>query len=242
MTTSNRPIVRGEGQRGWSRRWSATSTPSCPSQSRVVMTALGAAGLVPIEARLLRKSRDHAPGSGRQTCLPAARAEALAPDQASDVIVEKIRAGSGHTPDCNQGVNMLPITVIVPVRNAEAHGRRLPGSHCPRQPVRNHRRRWPVQRPHPGNCPAFSRYAFYPMRTGRTGGAHAGHPGAAHPMVALIDVDIVLPEARWSSCTPSSSTGEYDALQAAWSATGPGYWGRRWSTITTTGAARTGPA
>jgi len=54
-----------------------------------------------------------------------------------------------------------------------------------------------------------------------------GVRAASAPLVALIDADVVLPQGALRSLLGEFQSGGYDALQASFSSTsGPGYWGR----------------
>jgi hypothetical protein len=61
-----------------------------PRQSRVVMTALGAAGLVPLEQTFEEKAAVLDQALGDKPLFLLRVPKAMTPDQASDVIVEKI--------------------------------------------------------------------------------------------------------------------------------------------------------
>ncbi len=122
---------------------------------------------------------------------------------------------------------MLPITVIVPVRNAEAMV-----EDCLAGIVRANPGEIIVVDGNSTDCTLqiARRFPVTMLSDGGRGVPAARMMGireARYPLVALIDVDIILPDSALEALYAEFTAGDYDGLQAGLvSISGEGYWGR----------------
>jgi glycosyltransferase involved in cell wall biosynthesis len=133
----------------------------------------------------------------------------------------------------------LPISVVIPVRNAEQF---LP--ECLESVVRSR----PVEIIVVDGCSTdrtleiAGRFEVQTISDEGRGVAAArmlGARAAGQSLVALIDADVVLPEGALEALLAEFVSGGYDALQAAFHSTsGPGYWGRALAAHHNTGRSR----
>jgi hypothetical protein len=90
VTDSDQPVFAEQSKKWMIARLIGNFNSELPRQSRVVMTALGAAGLVPVEQTFEEKAAVLDQALGDKPLFLLRVPKALTPDQASDVIVEKI--------------------------------------------------------------------------------------------------------------------------------------------------------
>jgi glycosyltransferase involved in cell wall biosynthesis len=145
------------------------------------------------------------------------------------------RADSDQSPSAGR----LPITVVIPVRNAEEF---LP--ECLESVARSKPAEIIVVdgRSTDRTMEIAGRFEVLTISDEGRGVAAArmlGARAAGQSLVALVDADVVLPDGALDALLAEFSAGGYDALQAAFHSTsGPGYWGRALASHHNTGRSR----
>ncbi len=137
---------------------------------------------------------------------------------------------------------MLPVTVIVPVRNAESMA-----DDCLASIFRANPREVIVVDGNStdGTLEIIGKYPAKVLSDNGRGVPAArmlGIEAATSDVVVLIDVDIVLPDGALEALYAEYTDGGYDALQAGLeSISGPGYWGRALATHHNRGRSKNWP-